>query len=995
VFTRARICNGASYLANHLSANDYYAEGEKVTGRWIGRAAELLGLSGDVEAKQFEALRTNRVPSTDERLTPRTKETRQPTVREAEEAFRLEHGRTGSASEVANFRLTMKPLPNRVAFYDYECSAQKSVSIVAILGGDERLIEAHKRAVSKGFAELERFASRQKNSLTRRDWEMTGNLCAAAFTHDSSRALDPQLHTHFVIANATQSPSGRWYALEECHMYKAVRYAGKAYQNELAREVKALGYDIREVRDKKGQVTGFEIEGVSDELCKRFSKRRAEIEREIEKFEKKHGRTPDSAEIARISRETREAKLTEITTPEVRAKQRAQLVSGEWERLQELRGGAVERVALGQRVEMAGQEKEAVEAAINHLYERRSVAPEHEVLAESLNQKLGAVELDALSQAVKKENQLVRLSTREDNPLLSECATRQGLKLELWSRNFVEETQYRFPSLNRDFVPADFLSKEQREAVRAILSTRDQVFGFRGVAGAGKTTTLEEVHRGLTEAGHRSFYIAPTADAAQELRSKGFANATTAEDFLQNVSQRENLIGAVVICDEAGLQSNIKGASLLSLAQQKDMRVLLVGDVRQHVSVEAGDFLRILESYSRLHRCEVKEIRRQAKVPEYKAAIEQMAAGDARGGLAALDVLGWLHEDGADYVKRAADDYLRLTKGCTDLDSVLVVSPTWAENHRLTDAIRSQLREYHRLTGEGTEFSVHDSLQWTIQQKRNAANYRTGQSIVFTRRFENWQAGETAEVRHVADGVVTVASKGTESPLPVKAGDYFDVGRFRRVEVTAGDKLLIRANRKRSGLINGQVLTMDRIDPDGSILTREGLRIPAGFRQWCHGYVVTSHKAQGRTHQHVIVAAEWLDAKSAYVACSRGKISCSIHTPDKARLLQRLPEGTRRAALDVLSESVSQSPEVASIKAGISVAKNSNGTAAEQIDERPKRRWSQRIRQRIMETIDVVRRHRFIAQRRGLALKMTARQTQSQHQNQDAQRQQPSVRMRI
>jgi len=463
----------------------------------------------------------------------------------------------------------------------------------------------------------------------------------------------------------------------------------------------------------------------------------------------------------------------------------------------------------------------------------------------------------------------------------------------------------------------------------------------------------------------------------------------------RNVSQRESLKGAVVICDEAGLQSNRKGASLLSLAQKENMRVLLVGDVRQHVSVEAGDFLRILESYSRLHRCEVKEIRRQAKVPEYKAAIEQMAAGDARGGLAALDVLGWLHEDGADYLKRAADDYLRLTKGGADLDSVLVVSPTWAENHRLTDAIRSRLRECHRLTVEGTEFSVHDSLQWTKQQKRNAANYRTGQSIVFTRRFESWQAGETAEVRHVADAVVTVASKGMESRLPVKAGDYFDVGRFRRVEVAAGDKLLIRANRKRSGLINGQVLTMDRIDPDGSILTREGLRIPAGFRQWCHGYVVTSHKAQGRTHQHVIVAAEWLDAKSAYVACSRGKISCSIHTPDKARLLQRLPEGTRRAALDVLSESVSQSPEVASIKAGISVAKNSNGTAAEQIDERPKRRWSQRIRQRIMETIDVVRRHRFIAQRRGLALKMTARQTQSQHQNQHAQRQQPSVRMRI
>ena len=164
-------------------------------------------------------------------------------------------------------------------------------------------------------------------------------------------------------------------------------------------------------------------------MCERFSKRREEIEREIKKFEQKHGRTPDSAEIARISRETRDAKLTEITTPEVRAKQRAQLLPGEWERLQELRGGAVERVTLGQRVETAGHEKEAVKAAINHLYERRSVAPEHEVLAESLNQKLGAVELEAVRQAVEQERQLVRLVTRKDNSLLSECATQRGLAL--------------------------------------------------------------------------------------------------------------------------------------------------------------------------------------------------------------------------------------------------------------------------------------------------------------------------------------------------------------------------------------------------------------------------------------------------------------------------------------------------------------------------------------------------------------------------------------
>jgi ATP-dependent exoDNAse (exonuclease V) alpha subunit len=78
--------------------------------------------------------------------------------------------------------------------------------------------------------------------------------------------------------------------------------------------------------------------------------------------------------------------------------------------------------------------------------------------------------------------------------------------------------------------------------------------------------------------------------------------------------------------------------------------------------------------------------------------------------------------------------------------------------------------------------------------------------------------------------------------------------------------------------------------------------VPADFRQWCHGYVVTSHKAQGWTADHVVLAAERLTSKGAYVACSRGRRSCIVHTPDKARLIERLPEGNRRAALDALSE---------------------------------------------------------------------------------------------
>jgi conjugative relaxase-like TrwC/TraI family protein len=595
-----------------------------------------LGLSGEVRPEAFEALRVNQRPDTSNRLTPRTKEMRQPTLAEAAQAFRLKEGRAGTAHEVSNFRLSMKPVSNRVAFFDFQCSAQKSVSLLAVLGGDKRLRTAHEEASRIALAELERFASRQRNTLLQRQSEITGNICAAAFTHDASRALDPQLHTHFVIANATCDHAGKWYALNEYEMVRAVRYAGKVYQNEMARAVQQLGYGIRLVR-QNGEITGFEIEGISDALCEGFSKRREEIERQIEKFEEKQGRKPTVKEIALITRETRPAALKEIATPEVVAFQRSQLSPEEWRQLQWLRSQAeAQTISIH-----AGQERNALRASVSHLFERSSVLREHEILAEALNQSLGSLDLERLKQAASnRESGLVRLTDSPEDRLLSECCTRQGLQLEQRAVRYVNETKNACPALNSRLVPAAHLSQEQKSAVISILSTRDRVFSFRGAAGAGKTTTLREVQRGLSEAGHTVFAATPTTSAARMLRNEGFAQATTVEDFLRNAESRGGLQNGVVICDEAGLKSNRQGAELFRLAQKHDMRVLLVGDVRQHVSVEAGDFLRVLEAHSKLGRCQVEEIYRQ--IPDdYRAAITQMAAGNVRQGLEGLDRMNW------------------------------------------------------------------------------------------------------------------------------------------------------------------------------------------------------------------------------------------------------------------------------------------------------------------------------------------------------------------
>ena len=330
------------------------------------------------------------------------------------------------------------------------------------------------------------------------------------------------------------------------------------------------------------------------------------------------------------------------------------------------------------------------------------------------------------------------------------------------------------------------------------------------------------------------------------------------------------------------------------------MRVLLVGDVRQHVSVEAGDFLRVLEAHSQLGRCQVREIHRQIPA-DYRLAITQMAMGNVRRGLEKLDRLNGIREGQSNYLEHAATDYLRLTDQGRNLDRCLAVSFTWEENHRFTDSIRNGLKERGVLPAEGTCLKVNESLRWTNQQKRDWHRYEPGQVVTFAPASN--RPASSATVMRVEKRKVTVALPSRkETTLDLRRADSFDVACSRRIEVAPGDKVLIRANDKRLGLINGQVLTISAIALDGALQTKEGVCVPAEFRQWCHGYVVTSHKAQGWTADHVVVAAERLTAKGAYVACSRGRKSCIIHTPDKARLIERLPEGDRRAALDVLSE---------------------------------------------------------------------------------------------
>ncbi len=859
MFTMAKIRNGSTYVARHLSANDYYSEGECIVGEWMGEGAKRLGLDGSIHPDDaaFENLRLNRHPDGSGKLTPRDGK-------------------------------------DRVRFFDFQCSAQKSVSILAVTMGDGRLLAAHDAAARIAFRELEKFAARQANTAFHRANIRTANLTAAVFRHTASRALDPQVHTHFVVANATwDAGSKSWRALTEFEMVSAIRYAGKVYQNEVARSCLALGYEIERIHDGRGNTTGFEIAGVSAGLRERFSKRRAEVEAGIAAFRKENGRQPTTAEIHAITVESRNAKLTEITTPAVLAAQRAQLSAGELQELDGLKAGAVECATM--EPNLLNREGRSLRAAVWQIYDRRSVVAGHEILAEALNQELGNIDLLALH-AEAEQSDLIPLT--EDTWVHGQFATEHGLMLEKSAVEFVDRTCGIFAPLGGQAIPlASHLSPEQAATATAVLESRDQVICLRGAAGVGKTTVLKEIHGALLKSGVQIYCCAPTSSAVDTLRRDGVP-VTTLSDFLQNVVPRESdrLKGAVLICDEAGLTSNEQGAELLKVAERHQARVVFLGDARQHTAVEAGDFLRVIETHSKLQRVELTAIRRQEH-KAYRGAVRCLAAGAARVGLERLDEMGWVRDAGPNYLRTAAEEFMRVSEDGRQLGRVLAVTPTWAEHEVLTAELRKQLKA-RGIVGAGEVITVHDPLKWTRAQTRSARNYTPGMVVTFNRTAGGHRSGESCEVVRVTRNGVFLRGAQDEEPLPLRSGS-FSVSRTRSLEVANGDRLLIRANDRRSKLINGEILTVARIRM-GIIEATDGRRIDTGrFRALTHGYAVTSHAAQSKTVDHVVVAAQRLNAKSAYVACSRGRLSCAVHTPDKTALMESLPHGNRAAVLDV------------------------------------------------------------------------------------------------
>ena len=878
--------------AAYYEADDYYLADAKAPSAWAGTGAEALGLTGEVDPASFSAMLAGNLPG----------------------GTTLGTTRHGQHEHKLGWDLTM--------------SAPKSLSVMALVAGDQRLIEAHNEAVAcaLGFAERHAAVTRvRREEATER--VATGKLVAATFPHFTARPAAgeeaaPQLHTHCVILNATQRADGAWRSLESQPLYKLQKAIGAVYHAELAARARELGYDVTIAPDST-----FELSAVPAEVTRAFSARSAQIEAALEARGQTRA-TASAAQKAIAALDTRERKQPGSANLVTDWRARAGDLGFDESARRGLVANAEARVMASEAPDPVQRRLAATRAvtfAMAKISEREAVftaaALEHEAGNATHGTATHADILAAITRAIRG-GALISSTTPRAATGIAAFATREAVETE--QRMLAREAAGRqhFSPLHdrldaaRTIAAAEIKASHkghawtdgQRAATRGLLLSSAAVTGIQGHAGTAKTTTVLATYaeaaraQGLTV---RAF--APTASAAAELGRAIDADPLTVAGLLAKPPTVLHKAPEAWIVDEASMLSARDAEALLASAGAAQARLVLVGDVAQLGSVESGRaFGQLQEAGMPTHVLD--QIVRQSN-QHTREAVEAMLAGDAARAFAALDAGGGSviehHEDDV-RITRIAQDFARLSP--PERDTTLVLDPTREGRRQLTDAIRAALVEDGTLGMASITMPVLEPLGLTRAEAARAASYHPGQIVRFRKGNpeQRLRQGIGYQVEHID------AEAGTVRLLPPSGkpvlwqparwgGDQAEAYTTAEQEFRAGDRVQFTRNNYAARRLNGALATVIGIDPargtlaitspDGTASTLDPTKI--ADRHIRAGWVQTIHTAQGATATRVIAhlesfRANTVDARAAYVAISRAREGASIYTDNRTALTQAL-----------------------------------------------------------------------------------------------------------
>ncbi|MCA1674293.1 MAG: relaxase domain-containing protein, partial [Actinobacteria bacterium] len=785
---------GENYYLNSVArgVEDYYLGSGEAPGYWLASGAGELGLDGEVGENELRNV-----------------------LRGANHASGAPLVKGGKGERVPGFDLTFL--------------APKSVALLHELGSKEasnEVVNAHDVAVGAALDYLERHASGARRGKAGKTSIASKGFIAAAFRHRTSRAGDPLLHTHVLVANLIQGSDGKWGALDAKHLYRHAKTAGYLYQAQLRKELtRRLGVEWTPVR--KGAA---DIEGIERSVIRAFSRRRAEVEAVLGERSEATGREREVAAFA-----TRKAKDYSVSP---------QRLLPQWQEKAEQLGlseEVLERTLERSRdSQLTTSELTAIHsrlAAPEGLTEQQSAFTRRDAI-QGLCGQLAAgadvVEVEAMADAFLASDLVVPLAAREGGVTQDESRRVSEGRISSSNAESVYSTAEML-SVEHQVVERalerrlDGVGMAEPFALQAAIARRPTLFDDQqamvsrlttsglgvevvvGKAGAGKTFALDAAREAWEMSGQPVIGCALAARAAQELQSGSGIQSYTIDSLLMDLDNPESgglPRDSVLVVDEAGMVGTRKLARVFHHADRANAKVVLVGDDRQLPEIQAGGAFRGIKN--RLPAIELSEVRRQP--------------------------FGW-ERDALDLIREGRSK--EAVAVYTDRGRVHVA--TSAEDTR-----RELVRDW-----------------WSTQDEPEPG------LMIAARRSDVADLNERARTLMRAEGRID------DDELEI-AGQRFSVG----------DRVMTLKNTRRLGVINGTRATVQGLDHERAEITirREDgtdVTLPASYLaegHLTHAYAITGHKAQGMTTQKAFVLGDQTLYKEwAYVAMSRGKENNSLY----------------------------------------------------------------------------------------------------------------------
>ncbi len=908
---------------------EYYA-GEPVPSGWFGKGAEAMGLSGPVDAEQFDRLLAGVVRERDD---------------DGNWQERVLQGKFDKASGEWV----------RKSGFDFTIEAPKSVSMQALVHGDDGALEAHRAAA----VEAMRMFEAECRAHVRGE-DVSAAMIAAHFEHIASRSGQEHLHTHFCIINACDV-DGKVYSLREREIFRVRRLADAVYHNTLGNELRARGFAVQ--HDRNGHV---EIEGYSRETIEARSGRRQQIKDLVEKA----GRTMDTASA--VERDAARAATAgkKFVRENAREEMQAQWQAEHVERGSERAVRTDEIAAEAKAEDRAARAREAVAAAIEHLTEREMVNDARKLATESLKfatDKTGFAEIKVEIQRLRDSGELiVGRPPRDDGKPggIEIFTTRALIDLERSNQARIEagNGQHEAVMSGDEFAqalakfetrkgleldkPEFALSDEQRAASRMILVGDDRFQAVQGLAGTGKTTMLEFV-RDAAES-KRWAVRGHTNGSDQGLKMQeesGIETTTTAAHLIEAKRQIRDEGGRPAdappvrelrIMDEASMAGTKSFRDVLDTTERQGARTVFLGDKRQHQAVEAGRAFEQAQDKAKVATLGEASIRRQ-KTDQLRAAVSAILAGKHSDAIATLSdkiiearaeqakSKGDRHsqrdaraEDNKRLIATIGRDYAALTPA--ERSKIMVITATNEDRRAINAAIRAELAANGTLGETSREHVTLRGADITAAQARRAQHYEAGWVVETANRTKDWAKGTRLEVVRVdsrLNHLIVRDDAGKESRL--------DPGRIKvlpytqaRAAFAEGERIRFTQNHALDGVRvrNGQQATVAAIDERGThLVVGEGERAqritvsPGSAVKVDYAYTTTSHGAQGQSRNpwiHHNPDGGRHGQRATYVNITRSVDDLRVYTVNRDLLEKTAGDRQNKtAALDLAKPGIS------------------------------------------------------------------------------------------